>query len=64
MARLPVSGKSALAYAVIDPDHAVLVDQDRLDDFARAGNARPGGSGRVLDKATYALQLLMSTVLP
>ena len=64
VARLPVSGKSALAYAVIDPDRAVLVDQDRLDDFARATSAPPGGSARVLDKATYALQLLMSTVLP
>ncbi len=64
VARLPVSGKSALAYAVIDPDHAVLVDQNRLDDFGRTGSARPASSARVLDKLTYASQLLMSAVLP
>jgi hypothetical protein len=63
-ARLPFHGKSPIAFAVVDPDHAVLVDQDALDNFARASDARPPESSRVTERLLYAAQTLMSVVMP
>jgi hypothetical protein len=62
--RLPFHGKSPIAFAVIDPDHAVLVDQDRLNDFMRASNAPAPSGSRVFERLTYAAQLWFSGVLP
>ncbi len=62
-ARLPFHGKSPIAFAVVDPDHKVLVDQDRLNDFARGSGASPPSS-RVLERLSYAAQVFMSGVLP
>jgi len=63
-ARLPFHGKSPIAFAVVDPDHAVLIDQDPLNNFARAAAASPPESARVTERMTYAAQLLFSSVLP
>ena len=63
-ARLPFHGSSPVAFAVIDPDHAVVVDQDPTNNFLRAGGASPPPSGRVAERLTYAAQLFFSGVLP
>lgn len=63
-ARLPFHGHSNIAFAVVDPDHAVLVDQDRLDDFMRASSAKPPSGRRVIERLFYAAQLLFGTVVP
>ena len=63
-ARLPFHGKSPIAFAVIDPDHAVLVDQDPLDNFMRGDDGRPPSGARVSERLTYAAQVLFSSVLP
>jgi hypothetical protein len=62
-ARLPFHGTSPIAYAVVDPDHAVLLDQDPTNNFARSGRAE-APRGRVLERLTYAAQVFLSTVLP
>ena len=62
--RLAFHGKSPIAFAVIDPDGAVLVDQDRLNDFMRASNAPAPSGSRVFERLTYAAQLWFSGVLP
>jgi len=63
-ARLPFHGSSPVAFAVIDPDHAVLLDEDPTNNFLRAGGARPPPSARVAERLGYAAQLFFSGVLP
>ena len=67
-ARLPFHGKSPIAYAVVDPDHAVLIDQDPTNNFLRAGGAGGGAGegarGRVLERLLYGAQVFLSGVLP
>ena len=62
--RLPFHGKSPIAFAVVDPDHAVVVDQDRTNDFMRAGSAPAPSGSRVFERLTYAAQIFFSGVLP
>ncbi len=63
-ARLPFRGNSPVAFAVVDPDHAVLVDQDPTNNFARAAGAEPPPSARVSERLTYWAQLFFSELLP
>lgn len=63
-ARLPFHGTSPIAYAVVDPDHAILIDQDHMNDFARNDGASPPESKRVLERLTYAAQVVFSAVTP
>ncbi len=63
-ARLPFHGKSPIAFAVVDPDHKVLIDQDRMNDFMRTAHARSPETARVTERLTYAAQLFFSEVLP
>jgi hypothetical protein len=63
-ARLPFHGNSPIAFAVVDPDHKVLIDRDRTNDFMRTGNARAPQSSRVLERLTYAAQLFFSEIAP
>jgi hypothetical protein len=62
--RLPFHGKSPIAFAVVDPDHKVLIDQDPTNNFMRTGSARPPESSRVLERLTYAAQMFFSEVTP
>ena len=62
--RLAFHGKSPIAFAVVDPDHAVAVDQDRTNDFMRAGSAHAPYGSRVFERLTYAAQVFFSGVLP
>jgi hypothetical protein len=62
--RLPFHGKSPIAFAVVDPDHAVVVDQDRTNDFMRGSSARAPSGSRVFERLTYAAQVYFSGVLP
>ncbi len=63
-ARLPFHGTSPIVYAVVDPDHAILIDQDHMNDFARGDGASAPESKRVLERLTYAAQVLFSAVTP
>ncbi len=62
--RIAFSSQSPLRYAVVDPEHKVLVDQDFTNNFARASGAPEASTSRTLERATYAGQLLLSGVLP
>jgi hypothetical protein len=61
-ARLPYTGKSELAAAVIDPDHRVLLDDDLGNNALRVRPARL--SGGLLDRFTFAVQAALAAVLP
>ncbi len=62
--RLPFHGKSPIAFAVVDPDHAVLIDQDPSNNFARGNSGSAPSSSRVTERLTYAAQVFFSSVLP
>ena len=59
---LPYQGASALAGAVIDPDHRVLLDDD-LGNNAQSSHASRL-SGALLDRLTFAAEAVLTGLLP
>jgi hypothetical protein len=55
------SGSAALQSVVVDPDARVLLDGNLLNN---AASARRGRSWRVVERGTYALQLVQHWLLP
>jgi hypothetical protein len=62
--RIPYRGASALRAAVVDPDHAVLLDDDLTNNHALAAEADREGAPRVLERATYWGELLVQGLGP
>ena len=62
--RLAFHGTSPVAFAVVDPDHKVLLDQDHTNDFMRSGDAPTPPSQRVFERLTYAAQMFFSEIAP
>jgi hypothetical protein len=54
-------GDSPLERVVVDPEHRVLLDDDLLDN---AASVQPIPPYRVLERASYLAELLISSVLP
>jgi hypothetical protein len=63
-ARIPYHGPSPLRAAVIDPDHAVLLDQELSNNHGAAPEAEGSGAPRVLSRATYWGELLVQVLEP
>ena len=61
--RVPYSGASPLRHAVVDPDRRVLLDPDRTNDHASAGDVRTFPA-RTLERATYFAALMMQLLSP
>ncbi len=62
--RMTYRGSVALRGAVIDPDHAVLLDDTFSNNHATARNQSGGGAPRTVERATYWAQLLLQAVTP
>jgi aminopeptidase N len=60
--RIPYSGKVALRAAVVDPDHAVLLDDDPTNNHASAeGRTYPS---RAMERVAYWAELWLSAFAP
>jgi hypothetical protein len=60
--RIPYAGKVALRGAVVDPDHAVLLDDDPTNNHAAA---EPGARApRVMERMAYWAELWLSAFAP
>ncbi len=62
--RLPYSGNSALAYAVVDPDHKVLLDTDTTNNSARSDSAPAGSTNRTLERTTFWGEIITGMLAP
>jgi hypothetical protein len=62
--RIPYRGRSKLRAAVVDPDHAVLLDDDLTNNHGSAPDAENAGAHRVLERASYWAELLVEEVSP
>jgi hypothetical protein len=62
--RIPYHGHAALEAAVVDPDHAVLLDDDLTNNQSTARDVSTRGATRVLEEATYAAELLVEGLSP
>jgi hypothetical protein len=62
--RLPYRGRLKLVGAVIDPDHAVLLDDDLTNNHASAAGVESVGANRVFERATYWAELLAEELGP
>ena len=62
--RLPYRGPVALRSAVVDPEHAVLLDDDLTNNHASTPDAEPPGTKRVLEWAMYWAELLLEGLGP
>jgi hypothetical protein len=62
--RLPYRGAVALRSVVVDPDHAVLLDDDPTNNFAYAEDAATPGAPRTLERVVYWAELLLQLVTP
>ena len=60
--RLPYHGKSALAAAVIDPDHKVLLDDDLSNNAMRKSPSRL--SGALVDRLLFGAEIALTRVTP
>lgn len=61
--RIGYEGKSPLAFAVVDPEHKVLVDQDSTNHFQAFGSAR-AGAPRIMERALYLGEMALEATLP
>jgi hypothetical protein len=62
--RVPYRGRTALAAAVVDPDHAILLDDDLTNNHASAPAASRPGTPRIFERAIYWAELAMQALLP
>jgi hypothetical protein len=62
--RLPYRGAVALRAVEIDPDHAVLLDDNPTNNFGHADDTAGPGAPRTLERATYWAELLLELVSP
>jgi hypothetical protein len=62
--RIPYSGASPLRAAVVDPDHANLLDQHPENNWATAISYAPAGAPRVFERAVYWTETLVGTLAP
>ena len=62
--RIPYRGDVALRSAIIDPDHAVLLDQTLTDNFATAMDQPKAGARRTLERMLYWMEIAIQAVLP
>jgi hypothetical protein len=63
-ARLPYSGKSSLAFAVVDPDHKVLLDTDRTNDAKRSTRGVVGSTNRTLERTMFWSEVITGMLSP
>jgi hypothetical protein len=61
-ARIAYSGNQGLRAAVVDPDHAVLLDDNPLNNHAAATPSPQ--APRVMERLTYWAELLLQAILP
>jgi hypothetical protein len=61
--RVPYHGPVPLVGAVVDPDRAVLADDDPTNDFATV-RGQGGGAPRTLERVLYWIELAIQAVLP
>lgn len=62
--RMTFSGPVALRGAVIDPDHALVIDESYANNHAAPHGQSGGGAPRTFERATYLAQLLLQLVTP
>lgn len=62
--RLPYRGPSALAYAIVDPEHRVLLDVDTTNNAKRSASASSGSSSRTFERVLYWAELGLGAVSP
>jgi hypothetical protein len=62
--RLPYRGRVALVGAVVDPDHAVVLDDDLTNNHASAADVESVGANRVFERAAYWAELLAEELAP
>jgi hypothetical protein len=62
--RIEYTGASALRSVVVDPDRAVLIDQDPTNNHATAPGMSGGGASRTLERALYWAELLVQGASP
>jgi len=63
-ARIPYKGKSPLAFAVVDPDHKVLLDGEFSNNWGASSAASRPSTRRTLERTTYWSELLASFLFP
>jgi len=62
--RVPYRGPSRLRGAIVDPDRAVLLDDDLTNNHGTAADAERRGADLVLERATYWAELVVQAVAP
>jgi hypothetical protein len=62
--RFAYTGKVGLRSAVVDPDHAVLLDENLTNNFASVPATRVAGAPRTLERITYWAELALQALLP
>lgn len=62
--RMTYRGSVALRSAVIDAEHAVVIDDSFANNHATARGQSGGGAPRTLERATYWAELLLQSVTP
>jgi hypothetical protein len=62
--RIPYRGKVALRAAVVDPDHAVLLDDDLTNNHGTVSTGRARGALCTLERAAYWAELVLQAVAP
>jgi len=62
--RIPYAGASRLRAAVVDPDHAVLLDEHPENNWVTAIGAPVSGAPRVFERALYWAATLLGAVGP
>ena len=62
--RLPYNGAFALTSARVDPDHAILLDEKVLNNFASTDAAPNAGAPRTFERVMYWAELLLQALLP
>jgi hypothetical protein len=62
--RLPYRGKSPLAFALVDPDHEVLLDDEPSNNWGASTAASRSSTRRALERTTYWSELVASFLFP
>ena len=58
--RLPYRGPKALRSAVVDPSHAILLDDNPTNNFATAADEPSAGAPRTFERLVYWAEVLLS----